>query len=263
MPQLAPASTRLTIAKTYRDMTKLTYMDNTYLFEIETTLLGVCEDPQGGSYAVVADTIHYPQGGGQPSDTGRITAGDRLALISDVRMVKGVVRHYGNVEALKPAVGGTVRMRVDRQRRLKHAAYHTAGHLIAGVLTEDLGLELIPAKAHQFPDAPYVAFQEAGLGVDWDDITHDINMALLMTRLADHPISTETVAEDSDKFKAALLPENFRFPKDKPLRLVTIDSYRPIPCGGTHVSSLGKLGRVAVTKVARKNGQLRFRYTIL
>ena len=51
--------------------TKLLYLEDTYCFEGEGKFLGWGED-QKGKFLVFDQTIFYPQGGGQPSDTGTI-----------------------------------------------------------------------------------------------------------------------------------------------------------------------------------------------
>jgi Ser-tRNA(Ala) deacylase AlaX len=51
-------------------------------------------------------------------------------------------------------------------------------------------------------------------------------------------------------------------PKDKPLRVITVKDHRPIPCGGTHVSSTGSLGSSAVRKIRSRSGRIRFSYVV-
>jgi hypothetical protein len=55
-----------------------------------------CPQEDGGRVAVVLDaTVFHPQGGGQPADTGVISAGGARFLVEDVRAKDGVVRIRG------------------------------------------------------------------------------------------------------------------------------------------------------------------------
>jgi len=64
-----------------------------------------CLQEDGGRVAVVLDaTVFHPQGGGQPADTGVISAGGARFLVEDVRAKDGVVRIRGfSLSATKAA----------------------------------------------------------------------------------------------------------------------------------------------------------------
>ena len=70
--------------------TELLYFDDTFRFECEAAVRWV--EPHGDSvdgapprYAIALDkTVAYPAGGGQPSDTGRLVAGDVGVWIESV-----------------------------------------------------------------------------------------------------------------------------------------------------------------------------------
>ena len=52
-------------------MTKLIYLNDTYLSTLNATIINELNDANG--LAIIVDrTIFYPQGGGQPSDVGFI-----------------------------------------------------------------------------------------------------------------------------------------------------------------------------------------------
>ena len=74
---------------------------------------------------ILAETVLYPEGGGQPSDHGTLAGQPVTGLSVDD---EGKVAH--RVE--KP-VSGTVEVILDWARRYDHMQQHTAQHLITAV----------------------------------------------------------------------------------------------------------------------------------
>ena len=70
-----------------------------YCRSIETDVVSVATD-EHGRYAVLSDTIFYPEGGGQPADRGVLSG---VAVI-DVQKVDGAIRHYLEAE-IEPGPG--------------------------------------------------------------------------------------------------------------------------------------------------------------
>src|ERR1700755_765368 len=70
-------------------------------------------------------TIFYPTGGGQPGDTGVLRwDGGEAAIVDSLKAEGGDVLHVLAPEAPKPAVGTTVRIELDWERRYKHMRMH-------------------------------------------------------------------------------------------------------------------------------------------
>jgi alanyl-tRNA synthetase len=77
--------------------TGLLYLDNTYLFESSGKILRCEEDTDGYKVLVLDQTNFYPQGGGQPFDTGIIQCGNATFRVKSVRFSGGEVIHRGQV----------------------------------------------------------------------------------------------------------------------------------------------------------------------
>jgi Ser-tRNA(Ala) deacylase AlaX len=127
------------------------YLSDPDTFSGKARVICVGQDARG-DYVILDQTLFYPQGGGQPADQGQIRCQEGCFQISDVRKVEGQVRHYGLGQLF--AQGQDVVMHV--LRRL-HTAYHTAGHLIAGVIEKNYALKAV--KGHQFPGQAHVVFE--------------------------------------------------------------------------------------------------------
>jgi len=137
-------------------MTELVYLENTYLFGHNANVQGFGSDERG-QYCLLDKTIFYPQGGGQPSDTGTITIGDNTIQVVFAGYIDGKVRHYGDFDAVTDAIDQQAKLSVNSSRRLINAKAHTAGHLIQCVI-EEIDHSLKAVKGYHFPDGSYVEF---------------------------------------------------------------------------------------------------------
>ena len=94
------------------------------LTRLDTEVVTVGEE-EGRPFVVLADTILFPEGGGQPADRG--TVGD--VAVVDVRKVDGAIRHF----LAGPPPSGRVSVALDWARRFDHMQQHTAQHLLTAV----------------------------------------------------------------------------------------------------------------------------------
>ena len=100
------------------------YQRDSFLTELETEVIEVGGD-EGRFFAVTADTVFYPEGGGQPPDHGTMGGVE----VIDVQKTDGVIRHFLGAEL--PL--GPVRQTLDWTRRFDHMQQHTGQHLLTAV----------------------------------------------------------------------------------------------------------------------------------
>ena len=107
-----------------KKMTRKLYYENSYIKEFEARVIS-CEPSKDGKYEVVLDaTAFFPEGGGQPADTG--TLGD--ARVIDARERGEDVVHYTD----KPlSLGKTVKGMLDFERRLRLMQNHSGEHILS------------------------------------------------------------------------------------------------------------------------------------
>src|SRR5690349_9612765 len=102
-----------------------------YATSTEATVIAV--DERG---VTLDRTVFYATGGGQPGDTGvlRYDGGD--VRLTDA--IKGdgpdTVIHVPEPGAVLPAVGSTVEVEIDWDRRFAHMRMHTCLHLLCAVV---------------------------------------------------------------------------------------------------------------------------------
>jgi len=193
---------------------------------------------------VLDGTYFYPEGGGQPADTGRIEWDGGHATVDDVWKDHGQVHH--GIEELAgspPDPGTTVEGTIDRARRDRLSRMHTAQHVVSRVVLDEYGGETAGNQVHE--DRSRIDFEP----VSFDD--EDVERIQRLSNAAidrDHPVTKENrpreqVEDEVDEGRALLhlIPDSV-----DPLRVVEIEGFDMCPCGGTHVDSLGDIGRIEI-----------------
>jgi alanyl-tRNA synthetase len=213
-------------------MTRPAYERDAYLTELETEVVEVGVDG-GRDFAVTADTIFYPEGGGQPADRGLM--GD--VEVADVQKSDGAVRHY----LTSPIQIGPVRQVLDWSRRFDHMQQHTAQHMVTAVALDSFGW---PTTA--FHLGPVVSDIELDvreltrddLGRLEDAVASEIGAARAVEIRYASPDQMEALGVRSRILPQGIVPEE--------LRLVEIEGVDLNTCGGTHVRSAAEIGAVAL-----------------
>ena len=209
-----------------------------YLGEFEATVeRSVCE---GGMYRVLLDqTAFFPEGGGQLSDTGTLTAGEKALPVKHVHEKAGEIFH----ETKEPLAPGTkVVAKIDWPVRFDHMQQHCGEHMLSYAFYKLFGAHNV--GFHMSADM---------VGIDLDREV-DWQQALQAERFTnreiqeDRPVTTKLVpAEEAAKM-------NLRKFNDKLtgiLRIVTVEGSDSCTCCGTHPTSSGMVGLVKIFKVEK------------
>ena len=231
-------------------MTDLLFRTDSYLTEAEAEV--IAHTPEGA--IVVSRSVFYPTGGGQPGDSGVIEwAGGRLVIATAVKADGGHVALVPAEARAMPAVGSTVQMRLDWDRRYRHMRVHTALHLLSVVIP-------LPVTGGQ------ISAERGRLDFDMPDAPTDMEAwGKALNRLIDRDlvVSADWITD------AELLanPGLVKTMKVAPpmgqghVRLIRIGQGEGQidlqPCGGTHVARLGEIGRVEIGKIEKKGRQNR------
>jgi misacylated tRNA(Ala) deacylase len=230
-------------------MTERLFLDDPTLDRMTATVLA------SGPAGIVLDrTVFYARSGGQPGDTGVLRWAEGEVAVTDTVKGEGeAILHLAAPDRALPPVGATVEGVIDWDRRHRLMRMHTAMHLLcslikgAAVTGGSVGADRSRLD-FDLPNPPPKEEIEAGLN------------ALIE---ADHPVRMEWVDEavlDTD-------PGLVRTMSVQPprgtgrLRLMRIGDDAALvdlqPCGGTHVSRTGEIGRIQVLKIENKGRQNR------
>jgi Ser-tRNA(Ala) deacylase AlaX len=211
---------------------RFAYERDAYLTELDTDVLEVGDDG-GRPYAVTADTVFYPEGGGQPADRGTMGGVE----VTGVVRVEATVRHLLSA----PVRLGPAHQRIDWVHRFDHMQQHTAQHMLTALALARFDW---PTTAfHLGPRLSDIELDVPGLSRDdlgrlEDAVNGKVRAALAVT---------VTYAEASRMqelgVRSRILPTDF---ESDQLRLVEIEGIDLNTCGGTHVRSTAEIGAVAL-----------------
>ncbi len=233
-------------------MTKLIYLDDSYKTEYRSIVTKVV---QNGDLCevVAAETIFYPQGGGQPSDIGEIRGKSGTLTVTHCRMQEGNVIHQGTLHG-SLAEGDEIQETIKWKFRLEHMRRHSAGHIVHDAVSQTIPL-LTPIKGDHGKNA-FVEYE--GL-INPILVSRIENLANLMVIEA-RPIHTEYVTLEELKNRAAWIPPHL--PKHKPLRIVQIEGNNAIANGGTQVKNTAEVGEIKITQVENLSNTVKVHYQI-
>ena len=218
------------------------YMDDSYLKEFES----VVESIKDGKFIVLNRTAFYPQGGGQPYDTGILVKdGEEYPVIS-VRKMDGQISH----EVSKPglAAGDKAVGRIDWERRYRFMRMHTAAHLLSAVMhTQDNVL----ITGNQIDlDKTRIDYNMAEF--DQEKIKHYIEKVNKIIQ-QDLPVKISYMGrEEAMKIHGMVKLAGTLPPNVTTLRIVEIPGVDMQADGGTHVNSLKEIGKVEFVKAENK-----------
>lgn len=217
-------------------MTDPLYLDSTMDRRFDAEITRVV-----GNKVVLDRTKFYPTGGGQPNDTGILSANGETWNVSDVTKKDTI---YHTIAGEPPAEGTTVTGELNWDRRSAHMRYHTAQHLLAAVLLDDYdapttGNQLYDDRARI--DCGYDRFTDT----DFEDIE------VRMNGLIDDSIPVEWYTMDREIAEAELDPKRTRIhllPESiTEIRIVEIEGVDRTACAGTHVANTEEIGRFSIT----------------
>ncbi len=219
------------------------YQQDAYQKELETRVV-VCEQGPDGSFLVeLEDTILYPEGGGQPSDTGWLGG----VRVHEVRKDDGrIVLHTDGAVPV-----GRVQVRLDWDRRFDHMQQHTAQHVLTVLAFEHLGW-----ATTGFGIGPEVSYIDLDVKApEAADLRRLEELAAAEIRAA----RTVRVRWTNREEMETLPVRSRRLPGELegPVRLVEIEGLDLNTCGGTHVGSTAELETICLVGTAPMHGGTR------
>jgi misacylated tRNA(Ala) deacylase len=240
--------------------TKALYLEDAYLKEWEAEILEVSgEGEKAGKFIILNETAFYPNGGGQPYDTGKIV---RISDNSEFQVVytgkfEGKISHEIDKEGLK--VGDKVKCVLNWERRYKLMRMHTAAHILSPIINKQTdalitGNQLDVEKSRV--DFDLENFDKEAFK-DYIKSANDIiswNLPIIL-----YYVSQDQLANDKSLCKLAKgLP-----PELKEIRIIDIQSFDKQADGGTHVKSTGEVGKIIFLSAENKGAKRRRVYFTL
>jgi misacylated tRNA(Ala) deacylase len=233
-------------------MTEELFSGDSYTREFEARVVKL-----DGREVILDRTAFYPGGGGQPADKGSLGIGPVRADVVDARRERGRVVHVLN-RAIPDTVRG-LKGRLDWERRYAHMRYHTALHVLSGVIWRNFEAKVTGGQMRT--DRARMDFSFPG---EWTtDVVGEIerltNEALAENRpVKVYELEREEALADPDLIRTQvnLVPERV-----KRIRIVEIEELDTQADGGTHVANTREVGEMGITghkSKGRQNKRIEF-----
>lgn len=216
------------------------YYATPYVKTFMCTVESCVQNKKGTWDAVLNQTAFYPEGGGQPSDTGTLN-GVKVLHVSE----KGETIIH---ELEAPLEEGTLAEGViDWQKRYDNMQQHTGEHIFSGLVHKHFG------------------YDNVGFHMGTDEVTVDFNGVLTQEQLDDLEDGANQLIYDN-------VPVHVFYPSEEELaqldyrskkeltgavRIVEIPGGDICACCGTHVETTGEVGIIKLRTMINYKGGVR------
>ncbi len=229
-------------------LTELLCLQDSYLQQCNSTVLEVLP----GNKLVLDKTVFYPQGGGQPFDTGKLfleKGGQKIEfVVTEVRKHDGQVLHTVDKEGLQ--AGSQVSCAIDWQRRYALMRMHTAAHTLGSLMYKQGWL--ITGNQLGVEESRFDFSMEEFDRQKFEETVARANSELAKNiGLKVYELPREEAFKNPEVVKlAGALPPNIPV-----LRIVEIPGVDLQADGGTHVRNTSEVGKIAITKLENKGAK--------
>ena len=215
------------------------YYKDGYLKEFEA-VVKKCIEEDKKIKIILDNTAFYPEGGGQPSDTG---------FIDNVRVLKVEEKEneiYHIVDK-KINVGKKVFCKINFEERFQNMQNHTAEHIVSGIICKKYNTSNV------------------GFHIGKDFVTLDFKITLSEKQLREiESIANNAIYENIEVISKIYTPEeiksiNYRSKIElkEEVRLVKINKYDICACCGVHVKRTGEIGLIKLLKSEKYKSGIR------
>lgn len=213
--------------------TKKLYYEDVYKKEFTAKVLE-CRQGKKGYEVILDQTAFYPEGGGQPGDTGSLGE----AAVTDVHEKNGELIHCID-RALEP--GTEVQGQINWARRFDLMQQHSGEHIVSGLVHEAFG------------------YDNVGFHMGSDVITIDFSGMLDEAQMAEIEAKANQIIWENQEVEIFYPSEEelkeleYRSKKELSgwVRIVRFPGADTCACCGTHVTRTGEIGMVKLLSVVK------------
>ena len=219
---------------------KRLYYESSYINNFTASVTG-CRERKDGRWEITLDqTAFFPEGGGQPWDTGTLGG----ANVLEVHERDGEVIHYTD----RPLEAGSqVEGCLDWERRFDHMQGHSGEHILTGCIHRRFGYDNV--GFHMGSEEITIDFNGLLTGEELDEMEREANEAIYRNL----PVQILTPSPEE--------LENMEYRSKKELsgqvRITVIPGVDVCACCGTHVEHTGEVGLIKVLGMIHYKGGVR------
>jgi alanyl-tRNA synthetase len=225
------------------------YYEESLALDFEAIVLDVVDD------SVILDkTLFFPEGGGQPADTGFLTVvqndekSAESVRVIDVQEVEGVILH--KIENGTLSKGSKISGHVDPKRRIAHKKHHTATHIVVSSARKVLGDHVWQAGAQKGEKRARIDIAHFKRISDAE--RREIEFLANQMVMDNLEIKTGFVDRSEAEQKYGSRIYQGGVPIGEKIRIVQIgDAVDVQACAGTHLSKTGECGPIKILRTER------------
>jgi len=238
-------------------MTEILYMkdiNGNYIREFDAVVIKNKDD-----YVCLDKSAFYPEGGGQPSDTGFLEWEGNRSVVKLVVKKGDAIKHI--IDGVKPAEGMRVHAVIDWDKRYGHMRMHTAQHILSGIVFDDYNARTVGNQIyadHSRIDFHPVNFTDEDIKTI-ENKFNDIVSRNIPVKIYEEARESLEKRVDQQRCNLDLLPKFI-----SRLRIIEVEGLDICPCAGTHVKNTSEIKAMKITKKDSKGeNRVRITYTLL
>ena len=213
-------------------MTEKLYHQDPYMKSFVSRVVS-CEKREGHYLVSLEATAFYPEGGGQPGDTGRLGGVE----VFDTHESGGEIFHYCRAP-LTP--GREVCGEIDWQRRFDHMQQHSGEHIVSGLICSRFGCDNV------------------GFHMGAERVVIDFNAEISLSELRELELeanrriwqSIPCIITHPDEAELRRLHYRSKKELHGDVRIVEFPTADICACCGTHVETAGEIGLILLLGVS-------------
>ena len=222
-------------------MTETVFLNDCYMKELDATVVAA-----EGNKIELDQSIFCYQGGGQPSDLGKITSNGSEYSVVDVKKENGKIINYLDREG--PKAGDKVHCMLDWERRHKLMRYHTAAHILSAIVNKRTGA-LITGNQIETEQARFDFNLE---NFDREKVAEYVSEANEAIKRNQNVRMYFLPREEAMKIPGMVKLAGALPPQVENLRIVEIGDIDTQADGGTHVANTSEIGQIEIIKLDNK-----------
>lgn len=233
-------------------MTGELFLEDAYLREFEARIV-----KNAGRELTLDRTAFYPGGGGQPPDKGRVGVGPIEASVVDVKRRDGEIVHV--LDSPIPETVERINATLDWDRRFAHMRYHTALHVLSGVIWKNFDAKVTGGKMKATR-----ARMDFSFPGEWTmEVVGEVERLTNEALSGDHPVRVYELSREEALENPGLIRTQVNLVPEyvKTVRIVEIEGIDTQADGGTHVANTREVGEMELTghkSKGRENKRIEF-----
>lgn len=234
-------------------MTESVFYEDSYLRTLTAVVTAI-----DGEWIELDRTIFYPNGGGQPGDTGTFTStnGEEYAVIDTRKGAEpGTIVHQLSSADHNLKVNDELTTNLNWDRRYRLMRMHTGLHVMASLIP------VMVTGGSVGEEKSRLDFDLGDHQIDKDDLSRRLNELISESK----PVMIESILEeDLDKNPQLVRTMSVQPPRGAGvIRMIRIQDIDYQPCGGTHLKNISEIGEARISKIESKGKRNRRVHLVL